>query len=151
MLEVLMALSALELLRRAGWSPDRRVPVDHLMSRLRDHGHDVVPPFRDLMAQFSGLVIRSEDGKRALEFDIDRALVLTDSDWCTQYSEEIDQTVTPVARQDPHLALLLDESGGFWGAYDDLYGYKGSDILQAIEWLLIDQPGSHKLDRSLPD
>lgn len=141
----------LELLSRAGWTPERRVAVDDLISRLRADEHDIVPPFRDLMAQFSGLVISSVDGRRTVEFEMDHVLAITGPGWCEAYAEEIGRLVTPVARHDAHLALLIDESGEFWGGYDALYGYMGKDIFQAIEWLLIDPPAMHMLDRRLPD
>lgn len=143
--------SVLQLLSRAGWTPDRRVAVDDLISRLRDDEHDIVPPFRDFMAQFSGLVITSDDGRREMEFVMDEVLVLTGPGWCEAYGEDIGRLVTPVARYGAHLALLIDESGEFWGGYDALYGHMGRDIFQAIERLLVDPPGSHKLDRRLPD
>lgn len=146
-----MTQTAIDLLKRAGWSPERRVPVDHLVSRLRDAGFDIVAPFRDFMTEFAGLEVSSEDGTRTLEFDIERALVLTDSEWCEAYSEEIDRSVTPVACRGAHMTLLIDESGEFWANFDDLYGHKGKNILQAIELLLVDPPGSHMLDRRLPD
>ena len=146
-----MTQDALDLLKRAGWNPQRRVPVDDLVRRLRDADFHVVAPFRDFMAEFAGLEVSSEDGSRTLEFDIDRALVLTDSGWCAAYGEEIGRSVTPVACRGAHMTLLIDESGEFWANFDALYGYKGSDILQAVEVLLIDAPGSHMLDRRLPD
>lgn len=143
--------SVVQLLSRAGWTPDRRVAVDDLVTRLRDGDHDIVAPYRDLMAQFSGLVVSSDDGRRTVEFEIDHVLAVTGPGWCEAYGEEIGRLVTPVARHDAHMVLLIDESGEFWGAYDDLYGYMGKDIFQAIEWLLIDPPAQHVLDRRLPD
>ncbi|WP_255449065.1 SUKH-3 domain-containing protein [Cellulomonas sp. JZ18] len=146
-----MSHGALELLSRAGWTPARRVAVDDLIARLRDDDHDVVPPYRDFMAQFSGLIVGSDDTDRTLDFEMDHVLVITGPGWCEAYGEEIGRLVTPVARHDSHMALLIDESGEFWGAYDDLFGYMGRDIVQVVERLLIDPPGTHELDRRLPD
>lgn len=145
-----MTTNARDLLLRAGWTPQRRVRVDDIVSRLLADDHDVVSPFRDVMAQFSGLAVTSEDGSQTLSFDMDEVLRRTDAGWCEAYGNEIGRLVTPVACE-RHMALLVDETGAFWGAIETQFGYMGDDIMQAIEWTLIEPPSAHPFDRRLPD
>lgn len=146
-----MTMSALELLLRAGWTPDRHVEVDHVVHFLLGESYDVVPPFQDFGARYLGLAVASEDGRSVLRFDMDEITALTNEGWCEAYGEAIGRRVTPVASLQGHAVLLIDETGAFWGAYDSEYGYMGDDIMQAIQWTLIDPPTAHKLDRELPD
>ena len=145
-----MAISAHDLLARSGWTADRRVEVGHVVQFLLEQGYDVVAPFENFATQYLGLRITSSDG-RALRFDMDEISALTDEGWCEAYGEEIGRRVTPVGGFGSHMVVLIDETGAFWGAFDPLYGYLGDDILQVIQWTLIDPPTARKLDHRVPD
>lgn len=145
-----MTINATDLLARSGWTPDRRVDVDGIVAKLQADGHVIVPPFRELIAEYSGLVVASEDGRRTIDFDVAHAALQAHPGWCEAYAEGIGLPVTPIAIEG-HSVLLIDSTGGVWGAFDDLYGYLGGDMLTGIASVLVDPPKLHPFDRVATD
>ncbi|WP_196250701.1 SUKH-3 domain-containing protein [Cellulomonas sp. JZ18] len=145
-----MALNALDLLERAGWRHDREIDADPVVQRLRASGYTAVPPLRDFLTQFFGLVITSEDGSKSITFDLDSVEHLTDAEFCNEYGDAIGRPVTPVGVHSD-MIIMIDAAGEFWAALDLDYGYMGKNIEQAVQWILIDPATMHMFDRRLPD
>ncbi|QGQ19900.1 hypothetical protein GC089_12590 [Cellulomonas sp. JZ18] len=143
-----MASSARALLRRAGWSPDREIDVAPVVDRLLGLGYPVFPSLEQFLKEFYGLVVRSEDGTKAITFDLESVQHQTDAEFCREYAAEIGRPLTPVGTHS-HMVVMIDAHGGFWGSFDLDYGYKGDDIEQAVRSILIDPP--RLFDRRLPD
>ena len=135
------------LLAKAGWFPGRRVEVDSMLSELELAGHVLVSPVGDFFSEFSGLVIFAEDDRKSVSIDGHDAARRTDRGWCVAYADGIGSPVTPVGEYS-NMVLMMDESGAFWGGYDDLYGFMGSDIVDLIGELLLGS-GMRQLDREV--
>lgn len=140
---------ARELLRKAGWVPGRRVEVTDALTELGEAGHHVVAPAREILAEYSGLVVMSVDGRRSINIDGRVAARSADLGWCEAYAEGIGRAVTPVGEYS-HMTLVIDEAGAFWGGFDADYGFMGDDIADVVHGLLI-EPGLRRLDREVAD
>jgi hypothetical protein len=138
---------ARELLQRAGWSPERRVDTDEMLRALEGAGHVVVPPARELFANCSGLTIRHD--RRVMRIDGWEAVRNADTGWCADYAEGIGRAVTPIGDYS-HMTIMVDESGEFWGGFDDVYGSLGHTLLDLVHGVVV-APASGRLDRILPD
>jgi hypothetical protein len=130
---------------RSGWKPGRQVEVDGMLHELALAGHTLVAPVAGFLREFSGLTVVADDGHRRLQIDGYKAARLADLEWCAAYARGIGRSVTPVGEQS-HMLLLMDESGAFWGGFDDLYGLLGDDIIDLVSGLLVGPP-SRRLDR----
>lgn len=118
-----------------------------MLGELAAAGHSLVPPARDFLAGYSGLVIATVDRRRVLLIDGHQAARGTDPDWCAAYAEGIGRALTPVG-QYSHMTLMIDEVGAFWGGFDADYGYLGQDIVEVVQALLV-RPGLRRLDRKV--
>lgn len=143
-----MTLGARALLERAGWSPDRRIEVGAVVDRFLALGYPLFPALEKFLKEYYGLVVYSEDGTKAITFDLESVQHQTDAEYCREYADDIGRPVTPVGTHS-HMVIMIDADGGFWGSFDLVYGYQGDDIEQAIRSILIDPP--RLFDRRLPD
>lgn len=137
------------LLQRAGWTPGRRVDVEAALGELSAAGHALVAPVRAFLAEYSGVTVASDDGRRSIRIDGHEAARHADPDWCFAYSEGIGRALTPIGEYS-HMTLLIDEAGAFWGGFDADYGFMGDDIVDVVHALLV-EPGSRLLDREVAD
>lgn len=142
-------MDASELLGRAGWEPGRRVDVAQAQADLAAEGIAVVPPAVAFLAEFNGLSVHSEDGRKVVRISGEEAGRHADPEWCEAYAEAIGRRVTPIGEYS-HMVLLIDDEGAFWGAFDADYGYMGDTLLDVVQGLLVD-PGLRRLDRVVPD
>jgi hypothetical protein len=118
-----------------------------MLAELTAAGHVLVSPVRGFLAEFSGLVIADDGGRRALRIDGHESARHADADWCEAYAEGIGRAVTPVGEYS-HMTLMIDETGALGGSFDADYGFMGNDIVEVVQALLID-PGSRRLDREV--
>ncbi|MBL7520203.1 SUKH-3 domain-containing protein [Frankia sp. CNm7] len=142
-------MDAGELLRRAGWVPGRRVDVEEMLGALAAAGFVVVPAAREFLAEYSGLVITSEDGRSVTRIDGHEAARNAVPGWCAAYGHGIGRAVTPIGEYS-HMTLVIDEAGEFWGGFDDQYGSMGDTIIDVVHELLV-EPGARPFDRVVAD
>ncbi|WP_326836840.1 SUKH-3 domain-containing protein [Amycolatopsis rhabdoformis] len=138
-----------DLIQMAGWTPDRNVDVAAELRELDEAGFAVTRFVPRFLAGYSGLTIGSQDATRALVIDGHKAARCADPEWCTAYAQAIGMPVTPVGEYS-HMTLVIDETGRFWGGFDQSYGLLGSDLVDVVHGLLV-EPGSLHLDREVPE
>lgn len=137
------------ILAQAGWFPGRKVDIARSVSLLDAAGYSISAAARELLHEYSGLIISSSDGSGAIWIDGERAATDIDPEWCNAYEEEAGVRLTPVGGYS-HMALMADSRGNLWGGYDADYGCLAGSIGELVRVLLVD-PVLVRLDRRLTD
>lgn len=142
-----------ELLKASGWSPDRSVDIDPIVSILEAHHYTVYPAVKAFLREFYGIRIKHRDPSRKglyhLIFDPEWVLnPLTKHRSRLQYELEVSGLTCPIAKSHDYEALhyLMDKAGKVYQA-DHYEGFSlvGNDILSAIDWVLNDRPQEREI------
>jgi hypothetical protein len=134
------------VLRRAGWTPDRRVDVAEQREALIAEGYVVWPGLLAFLSEYSGLTLRfaRRSGREdAVWFDAARAARNLDRAWVVEgYEPFVGARLAPVGyAYSDHAVLLACEDGSLWGAFDTFLGKLGRTARDAIAEVVADRPG----------
>jgi hypothetical protein len=138
-----------ELLRAAGWCPGRRVDTSEAERAFADRRFPVTPAALAVLREFSGLTVKRPDELGGVLFDGVAAAMEIDLGWFGRYDEAEGLHFTPIGDYSPML-LMVDEDGGVWGASDNVYGWLGRTVPEALDAALFHDPTQPGLDRRLP-
>jgi hypothetical protein len=130
---------ASDLLADAGWHPGRRVDISGDLRALVRAGHPALRPVAEVLTEYADLVVVSASGDMSLWISGTRAAAESDVGWCMAYSGELGVRLVPVGGHS-HMIILVDETGGFWGGFDDEYGRLGDTLEDVIHGVLISTP-----------
>lgn len=136
------------VLSSAGWFPGRIVDISRVEHAYASEGVTTHDAGLAVLQEFSELVVWSNDGRQCLYFDGELALRGRDTAWSRAYSEDSGHNLLPVGEYS-HAMILVDETGGLWGGFDDLYGKLADSVVDLVHHLFIER--SRKFDRQLPD
>jgi hypothetical protein len=134
-------------LRKSGWFPGRHVGLKSEAAALGEEGFRVWDDLLAFLAEYTGLVITSDDGARMIWIGAARSIRETDSEWARAYSDVIHGALAPVGGYS-HMSIYLSQGGGFYGGFDSEYGRLASDFRELIDALLNQNPPV-SLDRRL--
>ncbi|MFC5266850.1 SUKH-3 domain-containing protein [Kribbella qitaiheensis] len=135
------------MLSAAGWFPGRLVDVGRAEHAYASQGFTMHDSGLAVLQEFSELVVQGDDGRQSLWFDGERALHGRDLAWSRAYSEDSGHNLLPVGEYS-HAVILVDEGGGLWGGFDDLYGQLADSVVDLVHELFIEP--SRRFDRQLP-
>ncbi|HEX7168831.1 MAG TPA: SUKH-3 domain-containing protein [Acidimicrobiales bacterium] len=133
-----MTAIAEQLLREAGWSPGRRVDASAGIETLVSEGYEPWPSLIAFLEEYSGLTLRFEvEGVASRTwFDAAGACERFDNSWVEGYEARTETAVAPVGFGHlDHMVILMGADGRWFGAYDDVLGVVGHDVLSMVESL----------------
>jgi hypothetical protein len=129
----------LDLLRRAGWRPDRRVATDGYRSRLAEAGYAVSPAVLEFLQSFGGLSITRPTplGDDILSFDPADALTRISRARVGTYEKFLDATLCVIGSYFTQtFTVMMDPNGKVYGGADDTLRHLGDSGEEAVENLL---------------
>lgn len=132
---------AIVALNKSGWSQVRNVDIGNDLAALTREGIPRFEAVADFLRAYSGLIINFDRAGESDEiwFSGQRAASLIATAWVEDYSKRSGVQLAPVgAAYREHLTLLIGEDGSWYGGYDDEFGSIGSNFLDALENLLLD-------------
>jgi SUKH-3 immunity protein of toxin-antitoxin system len=127
------------LLRSAGWTEERRVPVDKDLTAIRTAGYPAWEKLIDFVVEYSGLVIQNRDGTRSLWIDPSRAVDDVDHKWVDDYGRLVGSELVPVGGYS-HMTIYLGRDGALYGGFDKEFGPLGTDVQQLVAGILTQVP-----------
>jgi hypothetical protein len=129
------------VLRRAGWTPERRVSTSLQAQVLTDNGFAFWSELGAFIAEYDGLELRflrppGEDPD-IIKLDAGWAAKTADAAWVTHYAQIAGTGVAPVgAAYRDHLLIWLGVDGRFFASYDAMFGELGSGPSEMLDCLL---------------
>ncbi|GAA4531139.1 SUKH-3 domain-containing protein [Amycolatopsis samaneae] len=127
---------AIRALRKARWSPSRRVPIDADLRALEEDGYRVFPAAVDFLRNFSGLFVdvRRPYGHDEIIFSAAEACAGISWGLAAEYTEQAGVAVVPVGEAfSRHMTVFLGEDGRWFGGYDQVLVEFGTDVFEFIE------------------
>lgn len=140
-------MDATELLRAAGWAPQRTVDITADIALLRSEGFEVSAAAETFLREFSHLTLHAPGRGHPIIIDGVVAARHAFAGWAEAYSAAIGQPVTPVGEYS-NLTFWVDETGDFWATFDDAFGHAGQSLVEVVQGLFFDDPG-WQLDRTV--
>ena len=140
-------MDATELMRAAGWEPERTVDITADIASLKSEGFDVSPAAETFLREFSHLSLKAPGHSHPLVVDGGLAASHAFAGWAESYSAAVGHLVTPVGEYS-NLTFWVDDTGDIWATFDDAYGYAGQSLVEVVQGLFFDDPG-WQLDRTL--
>ncbi|MBZ4401749.1 SUKH-3 domain-containing protein [Myxococcus sp. AS-1-15] len=130
------------ILRAAGWTPERDVPVDDARTALSRVGITIHPAAERVLRSFSGLTLYSKD-KRQLRFDAEYALDQMEADLLPYVRRCFTEAACPVALGNDAIYFVSED--GRWMALHDqwtvYYLLPGLDAVLRFALFLQYEPG----------
>jgi SUKH-3 immunity protein len=110
--DLLPSTKAESVLRKAGWSPSRKVDISAWVQALRSEGNEVSPVAEAILRRFGGLVVRHREAGGASfdAFDVNPAHWIGMRDAIADVEEVLQQRVSP---------LGMVSGGAMLGVLDD--------------------------------
>jgi hypothetical protein len=132
----------LAILHEAGWTEERRVPVDALRERLAAAGFAPHPAALDFLSRFEGLSVnhpstRYEDGKNTCHFKLDRIIGLVDVDDIDDFGASVGTRLCPVGEINRRNSIVaIGEDGRVFSYYSPFISLEVPTVDEAIEHFL---------------
>jgi len=134
----------LNLLRSAGWSPERAVDIGRYVQALETEGYEVFPVVETFLRRFGGLEIaypinfHSQSLTNSIHFDAAAAAAAVDNEgYVSKYAERIGVPVCVIGEADNRsTTLMMDQEGRVYGGFDDYLSFYGETGEQAIEHII---------------
>lgn len=133
------AVTAKDLLRRAGWAEERRVSVDTQVAALHASGFETWAGLEAMLATYCFLVIRDVKGLRSLWIEPARAVAGADPDWIADYERAVGVRLVPVGGYS-HMLVMLGTDSVFYGGFDREFGPIGRTVEEVVDGLLCTVP-----------
>jgi hypothetical protein len=134
------------LLRRAGWSEDRRVDTTKYEKMMKEEGYLLLPNAIDFLSCFGGLVVSHPSAlgtpdKEEFHFDPILANQQMDAEGVQEYSHRAGVPLTIVGEcYRRMMTLLMDSDGKIYAAVDNTLVRIGQSWSEAIEILCSGKP-----------
>ena len=132
-------MKALDLMRRAGWTESRKVPVDQHIEALRRGGFHAWEDLGSMLEPIVGLQISDILGRFTMWLDPTQAAATADLDWVTDYEHAAGVMLTPVGEYS-HMLMMLGSDSAFYGGFDREFGRLGGTLEEAVNGVLVRQP-----------
>ncbi|XSF17121.1 SUKH-3 domain-containing protein [Myxococcus faecalis] len=130
------------ILRAAGWTPERDVPVDDARTALSRVGITIHPAAERVLRSLSGLTLYSKD-KRRLRFDAEFALDQMEVEFLPYVRRFFTESVCPIAFG-IDMIYFVSEDGKWMALHDQWTVYcllPGLDSVLRFSLFLEDGPG----------
>ncbi|WP_433391397.1 SUKH-3 domain-containing protein [Micromonospora sp. KLBMP9576] len=136
--------SLVGLLTGLGWSPDRQVDLEPVISVWTARGHAPSAAAVDFVNQFDGMTFEyprhvAVGGSHECVLDAVRATGAANPSRVHDYERRVGQRLAPVGlAASNHVVLMVAPSGQVFGGYDDFLALYGEDGKAAI-WRIFHQ------------
>ena len=128
------------ILRKYGWSENRKFDVTEYVKFLKKDGFNVSPKAEEFMCMFGGLQLKMPlmwgPGETGLHFN---AIVAARDIFpysVEQYERRVGEPLTPVGEAyDGYFTIMISKSGKMFGAFEDTLRKEGEDFEEGIEAL----------------
>jgi hypothetical protein len=131
----MMPVELENVLRAAGWKPDRRVSTSEWVETLRLHGFSVVPEAEAALQEFGGLKVepvRTPSDTHAPGVVIFDPLREAELDRVADWQEQLGTRLTPIGHFSGQSCLLIAEGGSVYTSWDRFLWKNGSSLLDAL-------------------
>ncbi|TFF33918.1 SUKH-3 domain-containing protein [Mucilaginibacter psychrotolerans] len=128
----------------AGWHPQRNYDIGSFKECILNNGYRMSPIIEQFLMSYGGLKIeynRKNGTKNSFHFDARTAIERVDDLWAqTTYYERLKVGLCVVGQADTdHLTLMMDETGKFYGGFDDFLCFIAESGEEAIEAMCSDR------------
>lgn len=131
----------------AGWRPGRAVNGARDCAALDAEKFEVWDDLLKFFNEFAGLTIWDDGAEWAVWIDGEKASQEFYLNWTVAYSRAIGQALAPIGGYS-HMTIYMARDGGYWGAFDEEYGYLGESIFEVVDGVL-NSAGDRTLDLRL--
>jgi hypothetical protein len=136
-----MKHEAEQLLRRAGWSPERRVETGDMTRALASEGYAVSPLLEGFLAEYGNLLVlfprRFAGRPDTVNLNASRAASGIYKEAVDEYGHRIGKAVVPVGTvYSDHMTMLLADDGSVYGGFDDTLVFFGKSPAEGLETIL---------------
>jgi hypothetical protein len=127
----------------AGWSPDRRVQINHWVEQLTAEGYTMHDHVKDILEKYGGLVVKPVRGAHAsgyiaTELDFDPVYAGSgEFDRVDYWQQRLGLLLSPLGEHGDGGLVLLANDGGVFRCRDDHILYMGSTFEEALENTLV--------------
>ncbi len=141
--DMMLPDSVQAVLRQEGWTPERRIPIQHWVSQLVNHGFSVLPEAESILENMGELQIiptkTSNDAFLAEETHFDPiAEVISEFDVVAFWQEQLGTPLTPLGMLYPSESILLiGANGHVYAAWGNIIWECGDSFADALENTLV--------------
>lgn len=131
----------LDLLKKAGWTEERRHDISEYEKALEKDGYVLNNVVRDFLSRFGGLEVVHPDHHDAKEldkfdFNAKEATESTFIEVVKEYEERVNEALVVVGLGfNGHMVLVLSYSGKMYAGYDEVLMKLGDTPIKALETL----------------
>lgn len=134
----MLTSKAIEFLKVAGWTENRKIDISRYENALQKEGYIINKVIRDFLISFGGLKIKHPHHgiqNKEEEFHLDPILAISGiyPEKIEEYNKRTGSILTVIGEaSNRYLVLMMAEQGAVYAAYDDFLIFLGESGEEAI-------------------